>query len=71
MTNGAWFGQGKSTVTIRKADITDDSYQPYIADTISDIALPTLSAQLGTNSITFGTTVQPTKTELNGMITTI
>ena len=44
---------------IRKADIEDDTYEPYIENTEVDVTLPALPAQSSTNSLSVGTEVQP------------
>lgn len=44
------------------------SYEPYIEDTELDVALPALPTFSGTNTITFGTTVQPSAIEIKGKI---
>ena len=44
---------------IRKADIEDDTYEPYITNTELDVTLPALPALPGTNTLTVGTEVQP------------
>jgi hypothetical protein len=43
---------------IRKADIEDDTYEPYIENTEVDVTLPALPAQSSTNSLSVGTAVQ-------------
>lgn len=44
---------------IRKADIEDDTYEPYITNTELDVTLPALPVLPGTNTLTVGTEVQP------------
>ena len=44
---------------IRKADITDGTYEPYIENTEVDVTIPDLPAQSSTNSLSIGTSVQP------------
>ena len=44
---------------IRKADITDDTYEPYIENTEVDVTLPEIAVTAGTNTLTVGTEVQP------------
>lgn len=44
---------------LRKADITDDTYEPYIENTDLDVTLPALPVLPGTNTLTVGTEVQP------------
>ena len=44
---------------IRKADIEDDTYEPYITNTELDVTLPALPTLSGTNTLTVGTEVQP------------
>ena len=46
---------------IRKADIEDDTYEPYIENTELDITLPALPTLSGTNTLSVETTVQPSK----------
>lgn len=53
---------------IRKADIEDDTYEPYIADTELDVILPGIAVTAGTNTFTVGTEVQPSRVELTGRI---
>ena len=51
---------------IRKADITDDTYEPYIENTEVDVTLPALPTLSGTNTLTVGTEVQPSKVYIKG-----
>ena len=44
---------------IRKADIEDDTYEPYIENTDLDVTLPALPTLSGTNMLSVGTEVQP------------
>ena len=44
---------------IRKADIEDDTYEPYIENTEVDVTLTTIPTIRGTNVLTVDTTVQP------------
>lgn len=44
---------------IRKADIEDDTYEPYIENTEVDVTLPEIAVTAGTNTLTVGTEVQP------------
>lgn len=53
---------------IRKADIEDDTYEPYIENTELDVALPEIPALAGTNTLTVGTEVQPSDVEISGRI---
>ena len=53
---------------IRKADIEDDTYEPYIADTELDVTLPALPTLSGTNTLSVGTEVQPSGIEIKGRI---
>ena len=46
---------------IRKADIEDDTYEPYIENTEVDVAIPAISTLTGTNMLTVGTEVQPSE----------
>ena len=51
---------------IRKADIEDDTYEPYIENTELDVTLPALPVLPGTNTLTVGTEVQPSKVYIKG-----
>ena len=53
---------------IRKADIEDDTYEPYIENTDLDVTLPALSTIKGTNVLSVGTEVQPSEIEVKGKI---
>lgn len=53
---------------IRKADVTDDTYEPYIENTELDVTLPALPTVAGTNTLTVGTEVQPSLVEVTGRI---
>jgi hypothetical protein len=53
---------------IRKANIEDDTYEPYIEDTDLDVTLPALPTMTGTNTLTVGTEVQPSNVYLKGRI---
>lgn len=53
---------------IRKADITDDTYEPYIENTEVDVILPGIAVTAGTNTLTVGTEVQPSSVEIKGRI---
>ena len=44
---------------IRKADIEDDTYEPYIENTDLDVTLPALPTLTGTNVLSVETTIQP------------
>ena len=44
---------------IRKADIEDNTYEPYIENTEVDVTLPAIPTLDGTNTLSIGTTVQP------------
>lgn len=46
---------------IRLASIEDDTYEPYIENTELDVALPALPTFKGTNMLSVGTEVQPSK----------
>ena len=46
---------------IRKADIEDDTYEPYIENTEVDVTLPEIAVTAGTNTLTVGTEVQPSE----------
>ena len=47
------------TPMIRKADIEDDTYEPYIENTEVDVTLPEIAVTAGTNTLSVGTEVQP------------
>lgn len=53
---------------IRKADIEDDTYEPYIENTDVDVTLPALPTLSGTNTLTVGTEVQPSRVYLKGKL---
>lgn len=53
---------------LRLASIEDDTYEPYIEDTELDVTLPALPTLSGTNTLSVGTTVQPSGVELRGRI---
>lgn len=53
---------------IRKADIEDDTYEPYIEDTDLDVTLPALPTLTGTNVLSVGTEVQPSRAYLKGKL---
>ena len=53
---------------IRKADITDDTYEPYIENTEVDVTLPALPTVTGTNVLSVETAVQPSGVEITGRI---
>lgn len=44
---------------IRKADIEDDTYEPYIENTEVDVTLPAIPTLDGTNTLSIDTTIQP------------
>ena len=46
---------------IRKAEIEDDTYEPYIENTEVDVTLPAITTLDGTNTLTVDTEVQPSK----------
>ena len=46
---------------IRKVNIENDTYEPYIENTELDVTLPALPTLSGTNTLSFKTTVQPLK----------
>lgn len=56
---------------IRNADITDDTYEPYIENTDIDVTLPALPTLPGTNVLSVRTEVQPSKIDITGHIKTI
>lgn len=49
---------------IRKANIADDTYEPYIEDTELDVGLPALPTLSGTNTLSIETEVQPSNMEI-------
>lgn len=49
---------------LRKADIEDDTYEPYIENTELDVELPALLTLPGTNILYVETEVQPSKIEV-------
>ena len=53
---------------IRKADIEDDTYEPYITNTELDVTLPALPIIKGTNEISVDTEVQPSRMDIEGRI---
>ncbi len=53
---------------IRKADIEDDTYEPYIENTDLDVTLPALPTLPGTNVLSVETEVQPSSVEIEGRI---
>lgn len=56
------------TPMIRKVDIEDDTYEPYIENTELDITLPALPTLSGTNTLSVGTEVQPSNITITGKI---
>ena len=56
---------------VRKASITDDTYEPYIEDTELDVTLPALPTLSGTNTLSVGTEVQPSEVYVEGTIRTV
>ena len=55
----------------RKADIEDDTYEPYIENVDVDVTLPALPTIKGTNTMTIDTTVQPSRMDIKGRIKTL
>lgn len=55
---------------IRKADIEDDTYEPYIENTEVDVTLPALPTIKGTNTMSVDTAVQPSRMDIKGRIKT-
>lgn len=51
---------------LRKADIEDNTYEPYIENTELDVTLPDLPTLSGTNTLSVGTVVQPSKVYVKG-----
>ena len=56
---------------IRKADIEDDTYEPYIENTDLDVTLPALPTIKGTNTMSIDTEVQPSRMDIKGRIKTL
>lgn len=56
---------------VRLATIADDTYEPYITNTELDVTLPALPTLTGTNVLSVGTAVQPSKIEVKGKIKAI
>ncbi len=52
---------------IRKADIEDDTYEPYIENTELDAELPELQTVEGTNTLSIRTAVQPSQVLVEAM----
>ena len=46
---------------IRKADIEDDTYEPYIENSEVDVTLPALPTLSGTNTLSVNTNIKPSK----------
>ncbi|MBQ2211267.1 MAG: hypothetical protein II410_00090, partial [Ruminococcus sp.] len=61
----------KYKLLITKATIEDDTYEPYIENTDLDVTLPALPTLPGTNVLSVGTAVQPSKIEVKGKIKAI
>lgn len=53
---------------IRKIDIEDDTYEPYIENPEVDITLPAISTLTGTNMLNIETEVKPVKIAIKGNI---
>lgn len=53
---------------IRKAGTVDDTYEPYIENTELDVTLPALPTIAGTNTLSVGTEVQPSKVMVRGKL---
>ena len=53
---------------IRKADIEDDTYEPYIENVDLDVTLPALPTIKGTNTMSIDTEVQPSRMDIEGRI---
>lgn len=53
---------------ICKADIEDDTYEPYIENTDLDVTLPALPTLSGINTLSVATSVQPSNIEITGKI---
>ena len=53
---------------LRLASIADDTYEPYIENTEVDVILPGIAVTAGTNTLTVGTEIQPSRVELTGRI---
>ena len=66
--NGTECNYLKFKPMIRKADIIDDTYEPYIENTDLDVTLPALPTVTGTNTLSVETEVKPSKTTVKGHI---
>lgn len=66
--NGTECNYLKFKPMMRKADIIDDTYEPYIENTDLNVTLPTLPTLSGTNTLSIDTAVQPSKVEITGKI---
>ena len=53
---------------IRKADVEDDTYEPYIENSEVDVTLTEIAVTAGTNILSVGTTVQPSNITITGKI---
>ncbi len=53
---------------IRKADIEDDTYEPYIENTDLDVTLPALPVLPGTNTMSIETEIEPSNIYIKGKI---
>lgn len=53
---------------IRKADISDDTYEPYITNTELNVTLPSISVPSGINILSVETGIQPSDIYLKGKI---
>ena len=56
---------------IRKSGIEDDTYEPYIENTEIDVVIPALPIAEGTNTLSIGTAVQPSKIWIQGNVSEI
>lgn len=56
---------------IRKADIEDGTYEPYIENTDLDVTLPALPTIKGSNTMSIDTEVQPSRMDIKGRIKTL
>ncbi len=68
LNNGAMYDSLTVYPMVRLASVADDTYEPYIENTEPDVTLPVLPALDGTNAISIGTAVPPSKVTVTGKI---
>lgn len=54
---------------IRKASVVDNTYEQFIENTELDVTLPALQTLKGTNTLSVGTAVQPSRVGITGKVT--